>query len=121
MKARLFGKEARRQARHARVRRKVSGSAERPRLALFRSNKHLSAQLIDDVVGKTLIGFSTNSKTLAIKNGGNLEAAVALGKQVGAMAKEKGITQVVFDRGGYSYHGRIKAFAEAVREQGLQV
>lgn len=121
MKAKVYGKEARRQARHRRIRKRVFGTVERPRLAVFRSNKHLSAQVIDDIEGKTLLGCSTSSKQLSLKTGGNLDAAAALGKHLGSQAKEKGIEKVVFDRGGYSYHGRIKAFAEAVREQGLQV
>ncbi len=121
MRAKAYGKDARRQARHRRIRKKISGTEQRPRLAVFRSNKHLSAQVIDDLVGQTLMGCSTSSKSFTEKTGGNIEAASALGKLVGSQAKEKGITQVVFDRGGYSYHGRIKAFVEAVREQGLQV
>jgi len=109
-------------ARHARIRKQVMGLPQRPRLCVFRSHKHLYAQLIDDVGGKTLLGCSTQDerlKKLAQKN--RMELATALGKFMAAEAKQRGITRVVFDRGGYLYHGRVKAVAEAVRAEGLQV
>lgn len=107
--------------RHWRIRKKVIGSAERPRLCLSPTIQHLEAQIIDDMESKTLLGVSTKAKDFkgAKKGGGNVEAAVRFGKFVAEKAKAKGISKVVFDRGGYLYHGRIKAFAEAAREQGL--
>jgi len=111
-------KEIRRRI-HQRIRRKLSGTGERPRLAVFRSVAHIYAQLIDDAAGKTLASASSvdkDSKT----NGGNVAAAKAIGKLVAQKAKDKGITKVVFDRGGFQYHGRIKALADAAREAGLE-
>src|SRR5579862_1657876 len=102
---------------HTRIRRRVSGTGERPRLAVFRSVKHIYAQVIDDVVGHTLVAASTNEKNGV--NGGNVAGAKTIGKLVAERAKEKGIQTVVFDRGGYLYHGRVKALAEAAREAGL--
>ena len=104
---------------HRRIRRKLSGTAERPRLAVFRSVAHIYAQVIDDVKGATLVSASTVDKA-ARTNGGNVAAAKAIGKLVAERAKEKGIKSVVFDRGGYQYHGRIKALADAAREAGLE-
>ena len=104
--------------RHARVRRKISGTAARPRLNVFRSSKHIYAQIIDDVAGVTLVSASTMDKDFT-GNGGNIEAAKAGGNTVAKRAIEKGITEVVFDRGGYIYHGRVKALAEGAREGGL--
>jgi large subunit ribosomal protein L18 len=104
---------------HRRIRRKLSGSAERPRLAVFRSVAHIYAQVIDDVKGVTLVSASTVDKA-AKANGGNVAAAKTIGKLVAERAKEKGIKSVVFDRGGYQYHGRIKALADAAREAGLE-
>ena len=104
--------------RHARVRRKISGTAERPRLNVFRSSKHIYAQIIDDLAGTTLVSASTMDKDFT-EYGGNVEAAKAIGVKIAQKAIEKGITEVVFDRGGYIYHGRVKALAEGAREGGL--
>ena len=104
--------------RHARVRRKISGTAARPRLNVFRSSKHIYAQIIDDVAGVTLVSASTTEKDFA-NYGGNKEAAKEVGKLLAERAKEKNITDVVFDRGGYVYTGRVAALAEGAREGGL--
>ena len=104
---------------HRRIRRKLAGTAERPRLAVFRSVAHIYAQVIDDTQGKTLVSASSVDKGGKTK-GGNVAAAKAIGKLVAERAKEKGIKSVVFDRGGYQYHGRIKALADAAREAGLE-
>jgi len=104
---------------HRRIRRKLAGTAERPRLAVFRSVAHIYVQVIDDAAATTLVSASSvdkNGKT----NGGNVAAAKAIGKLVAQRAQEKGIKKVVFDRGGYQYHGRIKALADAAREAGLE-
>lgn len=113
-------KNASRKKRHARVRAKLSGTAARPRLNVFRSNKHLYAQLIDDMSGVTLASASTMEKDLTLESTSNVEAAKLVGELVAKRAVEKGITAVVFDRGGYLYHGRIQALADAARENGLQ-
>ncbi|MCX6591492.1 MAG: 50S ribosomal protein L18 [Acidobacteria bacterium] len=105
---------------HTRIRRKVKGEAARPRLAVFRSVKHIYVQVIDDRSGVTLASASSNEKAETVKSGGNLDGAKGVGRLVAERAKEKGITQVVFDRGGYLYHGRVKALAEAAREAGLE-
>ena len=112
-------KNAIRRRIHARIRRKVRGTAQRPRLAVFRSVAHIYAQLIDDVAGQTLVSASSVDKGVRT-NGGNLAAARAIGKLVAERAREKGVTAVVFDRGGYLYHGRVKALADAAREAGLE-
>jgi large subunit ribosomal protein L18 len=104
---------------HKRIRRKLAGSTERPRLAVFRSVAHIYAQVIDDSQGKTLVSASSVDKG-GKTNGGNVAAAKAIGKLVAQRAKEKGIKSVVFDRGGYLYHGRVKALADAAREAGLE-
>ena len=104
---------------HKRIRSRVSGTTERPRLAIFRSVSHIYAQVIDDGVGHTLVAAASTEKSLYGK-GGNVEGAKLIGKIVAERAKEKGIKQVVFDRGGYLYHGRIKALADAAREAGLE-
>src|SRR6476646_3541304 len=104
---------------HKRIRRKLAGTTERPRLAVFRSVAHIYAQVIDDTQGKTLVSASSVDKG-AKTNGGNVAAAKAIGKLVADRAKEKGIKSVVFDRGGYQYHGRIKALADAARAAGLE-
>ena len=104
---------------HKRIRRKLGGTAERPRLAVFRSVAHIYAQVIDDTQGKTLVSASSVDKGGKTK-GGNVAAAKAIGKLVAERAKEKGIKSVVFDRGGYLYHGRVKALADAAREAGLE-
>lgn len=104
---------------HTRIRKKVSGSAERPRLAVFRSVNHIYAQIIDDVSGKTLASASTNEKALKGSTGGNIEAAERVGKAVAERAISAGISNVVYDRGGYVYHGRVKALIDASRTAGL--
>lgn len=109
-----------RKKRHARVRAKLSGTAERPRLNIYRSNKNIYAQLIDDVKGVTLASASTLDKELSLESTGNVEAAQKVGELIAKRAVEKGIKEVVFDRGGYLYHGRVKALADAARENGLQ-
>ena len=105
--------------RHRRVRGKISGTAARPRLDVFRSAKHIYAQVIDDVSGKTLAAAGSNEKDFGIY-GGNVEAAKKVGQLVAERAKAKGIENVVFDRGGFVYHGRVQALAEAAREGGLK-
>ena len=104
--------------RHARVRAKISGTSEAPRLCVYRSNKNIEAQIIDDVKGVTLV--SSSSMTLKLENGSNVEAAVKVGKDIAEKALAKKIKKVVFDRSGYIYHGRVKALAEAAREAGLE-
>lgn len=104
---------------HSRIRKKVSGSAERPRLAVFRSVNHIYAQIIDDVNGKTLAAASTTEKALKGNTGGNIEAATRVGKAVAERAIAAGISNVVFDRGGFVYHGRVKALIDASRAAGL--
>ena len=110
--------EVARKRRHKRVRNKISGTNECPRLCVFRSNKHIEAQLIDDTKGVTLL--ATSSVSLKLKNGGNVEAAAQVGKDIATKALAKNITTVVFDRAGYIYHGRVQALAEAAREAGLK-
>jgi large subunit ribosomal protein L18 len=109
-----------RRRRHSRVRRKVHGSAERPRLAVFRSNKHIAAQLIDDDAGRTLAAASTTESDLRGASGGNIDAAAKVGGLVASRARAAGITTVVFDRGGFAYHGRVAALADAARAEGLE-
>lgn len=109
-----------RKKRHIRVRSRVSGTAARPRLNVFRSNKHIYAQLIDDVNSVTIASASTMDKDLTIEAAGNIDAAQKVGELVAKRGIEKGIKAVVFDRGGYLYHGRVKALAEAAREAGLE-
>jgi large subunit ribosomal protein L18 len=104
---------------HKRIRRRVAGTPERPRLAVFRSVNHIYAQIIDDSQGHTLVAAASTEKDLR-GHGGNVEGAKAIGKAVAQRAKEKGVTKVVFDRGGFLYHGRVKALAEAAREAGLE-
>ncbi len=104
---------------HSRIRKKVSGTADRPRLAVFRSLNHIYAQVIDDRSGTTLATASTTEKALAVKTGGNIEAAVTVGKTIAERAQKAGISSVVYDRGGYVYHGRVKALIDATREAGL--
>ena len=107
-----------RKRRHARVRTKISGTPECPRLNVFRSNAHIHAQIIDDVAGVTLVAAS--SVDMKLENGGNVDAATAVGTEIAKRALAKNIEKVVFDRGGYIYHGRVKALAEAAREAGLK-
>lgn len=115
-------KNKNRQKRHLRVRKTVQGNAERPRLNIFRSLSHIYAQLIDDKTGNTLVSASSLDKDVrgSLEYGGNIEAAKAVGAAVAKRALEKGVTKVVFDRGGYIYHGRVAALAEAAREAGLE-
>ena len=112
-------KKAKRQKRHLKVRKKVFGTTERPRLSVFKSEKNIYAQVIDDVNGVTLVAASSLDKDFSAK-GGNKEGAKLVGELVAKKAIAKGINEVVFDRGGYIYHGRIKELAEAAREAGLQ-
>ena len=107
-----------RKRRHARVRAKVSGTATCPRLNVFRSNSHIFAQIIDDTNGTTLV--SSSSLALKLESSSNIDAAIKVGTDIATKALEKNITNVVFDRGGYVYHGRVKALAEAAREAGLK-
>ena len=104
---------------HSRIRKKVSGTAERPRLAVFRSLNHIYAQVIDDKTGTTLATASTTEKALAGTTGGDIAAAVTIGKAIAERAQKAGISTVVYDRGGYVYHGRVKALIDATREGGL--
>jgi large subunit ribosomal protein L18 len=113
-------KNATRKKRHARVRAKLSGTSARPRLNVFRSNKHIYAQLVDDLSGVTLASASTLDKELTLESTSNVEAAQKVGELVAKRAVEKGVSSIVFDRGGYLYHGRIQALADAARENGLQ-
>ena len=119
---RLIEKMIRRQRRKRHIRRRVIGSADRPRLTVFRSHKNISAQIIDDGVGKTLVSASTQEKALrdSVGYGGNRSAATVVGTALAEKAAESGIKEVVFDRNGYAYHGRIKELADAARKGGLQ-
>jgi large subunit ribosomal protein L18 len=108
-----------RRAVHKRIRRKVQGTAARPRLAIYRSVKHIYAQVIDDERGRTIASASTTEKDLRGKTGGNLEAAQRVGRAIAERALAQGVERVVFDRGGYVYHGRVKALTDAAREAGL--
>jgi large subunit ribosomal protein L18 len=105
--------------RHRRVRKKVQGTADRPRLAVFRSNKHISAQVIDDATGRTLAAASSLEADLRSR-GGNIDGAKQVGELLAARAKEAGVAKVVFDRGGFQYHGRVAALADAARTSGLE-
>jgi large subunit ribosomal protein L18 len=115
--------EERRTRRHFRIRKRIFGSSERPRLAVYRSQKHIHAQIIDDYEGKTLFSFSTNSEKFrkVSTQGRSVEAAQKLGELLGPELISKGIQKVVFDRGGYRYHGRIKALAEGLRSKGVNL
>jgi large subunit ribosomal protein L18 len=118
-----IGKNEKRGYVHTRIRKKLQGTAERPRLNVYRSLNHIYVQVIDDLNGKTLVAASTaeSKKTEGHKRtGGNVASAKEIGKTIAERAKAKGVTKVVFDRGGYLYHGRVKALAEAAREAGLQ-
>lgn len=120
----MVKKESRQEVRvkkHNRIRNRFSGTAERPRLSVFRSNNHMYAQIIDDTVGNTLVAASTVEKEVKaeLKKTNDVEAAAYLGKVIAKRAMDKGITEVVFDRGGFLYHGKIAALAEAAREAGL--
>jgi large subunit ribosomal protein L18 len=109
-----------RQRRHSRVRKKVHGTAERPRLAVFRSSRHISAQVIDDRAGHTLAAASTVEADLRKAGTGNIDAATKVGKLLAERAKAAGVEKVTFDRGGFRYHGRVAALADAAREAGLE-
>lgn len=109
-----------RKVRHERIRENLSGTSEKPRLCVFRSNANIEAQIIDDVKGITLVSASSLEKELNLKNGGNIEAAKVVGAEIAKRAKKAKIKAVVFDRGGYLYHGRVKALAEAARDGGLE-
>src|SRR5699024_4182733 len=109
-----------RKNRHTRVRKSVFGTPERPRLNVYRSNKHIYAQLIDDTTGTTVASASTNDNELSLEATGNVEAAEQVGTLVAKRAQDKGYKSVIFDRGGYLYHGRVKALADAAREAGLE-
>jgi len=120
----MIKKESRNSARlmrHKRVRETISGTKDVPRLSVFRSNKEIYAQIIDDDKKTTLVSASSLDKSLKLENGGNVEAAKAVGKLLAEKAKKAKIKKVVFDRGGYLYHGRVKALAEAARENGLEI
>ena len=121
----MVSKDSKRELRiqkHSRMRNRIAGTAERPRLSVFRSNSHMYAQIIDDTVGKTLVAAATDEKEAksALQNTDNVEAAAYVGKLIGSRALEKGIKEVVFDRGGFLYTGKVKALADAAREAGLQ-
>ena len=116
---RKTSKDQIRQRVHTRIRKKLAGTTERPRLAIYRSLSHIYAQVIDDTKGVTLVSASSTEKELGAA-GGNVSAAKEIGRRVAERAKENGIKQVVFDRGGYLYHGRVKALADAAREAGLE-
>ena len=109
-----------RKARHQRIRNKMFGTSDTPRLCVFRSNKNISAQIIDDTKKITLISAASNDNDLKIENGGSIEAAKLVGAAIAKKASKAKIKKVVFDRGGYLYHGRVKALAEAARENGLE-
>jgi len=119
----MIKKESRntvRQRVHKRIRKSVQGTPARPRLAVFRSLKHIYAQLIDDHAGQTLVSASSHEKSSSIAGGGNIAGAKEVGKLVAERAKAKGVHKVVFDRGGYLYHGRVRALADAARAAGLE-
>ena len=113
-------RDANRRKIHRRIRRKVRGTPERPRLSVFRSLNHIYAQLIDDTQGRTLAAASSNEKSAKVGGGGNVQGAKAVGRLIAERARQSGVERVVFDRGGYRYHGRVKALAEAAREGGLE-
>jgi large subunit ribosomal protein L18 len=118
----MFNKEELRVRRHGRVRKKVVGTPERPRLNVYRSLNNIYAQVVDDTTHSTVVSASTVDKEVKakVKTGGNVESARIVGELVAKRAKEKGVEKVVFDRGGYQYHGRVKSLAEAAREAGLE-
>ena len=119
----MVSKQSRKEIRvekHRRQRRYLNGTAERPRMSVFRSDKHMYVQIIDDTVGKTLVAASTLTKELGLTKTNDVAAAKALGEYIGKKALEAGITEVVYDRGGFVYHGKIQALAEAAREAGLE-
>jgi large subunit ribosomal protein L18 len=111
----------RRARRHLRVRKRINGTAARPRLVVFRSSKHIYAQLVDDERGVTLVGAADTTEGIQVEGKGKTAKSFALGRLIAARAKDKGIAKVVFDRGGYQYHGRVKAVAEGARKGGLEL
>lgn len=113
-------KQTKRIRRHARVRAKIKGTTSTPRVVVFRSNRHIFAQFIDDAAGKTLVSSIVKSKKKGLVKGTKTEVAAKIGEALAAKAKEAGIDKVVFDRGGYKYHGRVKAFADGLRKGGLK-
>ena len=113
-------RKAKREKRHVRVRKNIFGTPERPRLCVYRSNKNISGQIVDDVNGVTLVAASSLEKELGLAYGGNKDAAKAVGEALAKRATEKGITEVCFDRAGYLYHGRVASFADGAREGGLK-
>jgi large subunit ribosomal protein L18 len=117
--ANIFRQDTRR-AIHVRIRKKVRGTSARPRLAVFRSLNHIYAQIIDDEKGVTICSASTVEKKVGGGKGGNIDAAKEIGRLIAERAKERGVNSVIFDRGGYIYHGRVKSLAEAAREAGLK-
>jgi large subunit ribosomal protein L18 len=117
---RIRTKEDGRRRRHLRVRKKIAGTAERPRLVVFRSSKHIYAQVVDDAKGVTLLGASDHSDGVSPDGKGKTAKSFALGRHIAEQAKAKGITKVVFDRAGYIYHGRVKAVADGARKGGLE-
>ena len=119
---RRLSREAHRRRIHVRMRKRISGTPERPRLCVHRSTRHIRAQVVDDASGRTIVSASSLDKDVRaqIKGGGNIAASKVVGKVVAQRALEKGVEKVVFDRGGYQYHGRVQALAEAAREAGLK-
>ena len=117
-----LSREAHRRRIHVRMRKRIAGTAERPRLAIHRSTKHIRAQVIDDQTARTIVSASSLDKEVRklIKGGGNIAASKVVGKAIAERARAKGVDKVVFDRGGYQYHGRVQALAEAAREAGLK-
>lgn len=120
MRADTKSRSSARSLRHARVRKRVVGTPARPRLSVFRSSRHISAQVIDDTSGRTMVSASTLEKELRKGSTGDVKAAAAVGKLLAQRAKAAGVTAVVFDRGGFKYHGRVAALADAAREEGLE-
>ena len=120
--SRVLDREVGRRIRHRRLRKKVVGLPDRPRLSVFRSHKHLYAQLIDDLAGKTILGWSTKDERLkTLRAGGTVAAAKELGVLVATDITQKGLKRIVFDRGGYRYHGRVQALADSLRAGGVEV
>jgi large subunit ribosomal protein L18 len=113
-------RNAKRKRVHVRLRKTLTGTTERPRLNIYRSLNHIYAQVIDDAVGKTLVAANSSEKSFSMKTGGSVAAAKIIGTEIAKRAREKGIEKVAFDRGGYLYHGRVKALADAAREAGLK-
>jgi large subunit ribosomal protein L18 len=119
---RRLSRQAHRRRIHVRMRKRIAGTSERPRLCVHRSTRHIRAQVVDDHAGRTIVSASSLDKDVraAIKGGGNVAASKVVGKAIAERARAKGVEKVVFDRGGYQYHGRVQALAEAAREAGLQ-